>query len=118
MTVLQALDAYYDRLDARGEVSSPGWSPEKFGWCIVLNGLGQVVDIQDLRDLSGKKPLLKQYRVPAAIKRTAGIAPNLLWDKTAYVLGRTAGGASARPKSMQHSLTPTWNAWLVKLMKG
>jgi CRISPR-associated protein Csd1 len=91
VTVLQALDAYYDRLDARGEVSSPGWSPEKFGWCIVLNGLGQVVDIQDLRDLSGKKPLLRQYRVPAAIKRTVRIAPNLLWDKTAYVLGRTAG---------------------------
>src|SRR3546814_18952249 len=29
--------------------------------------------------------------VPAAVKRTVGIAPNFLWDKSAYVLGRTAG---------------------------
>ncbi|MCX8509352.1 MAG: type I-C CRISPR-associated protein Cas8c/Csd1, partial [Rhodobacteraceae bacterium] len=29
--------------------------------------------------------------VPQAVKRTVGIAPNFLWDKTAYVLGVTAG---------------------------
>src|SRR3546814_15941626 len=29
--------------------------------------------------------------VPAAVKRTVGIAPNFLWDKSAYVLGRPAG---------------------------
>ena len=29
--------------------------------------------------------------MPAAVKRTVGILPNLLWDKTAYALGRTAG---------------------------
>src|SRR5690606_33611749 len=33
-------------------------------------------------------PLLS---VPQAVKRTAGIAPNFLWDKTSYVLGVTAG---------------------------
>ena len=29
--------------------------------------------------------------VPQPVKRTAGIAPNFLWDKTSYVLGVTAG---------------------------
>ena len=29
--------------------------------------------------------------VPQAVKRTSGVAPNFLWDKTAYVLGVTAG---------------------------
>ncbi len=91
MTVLQALDGYYRRLDRRGEVSAPGWSPEKFGWCVILNRDGSVVDVQNLHDLSGKKPKARLYRVPAAVKRTVGIAPNLFWDKTAYVLGRTAG---------------------------
>jgi len=88
MTILQALEHYYHRLDG---VAEPGRSPEKFGWCIVLNRDGKVVDVDDLHDLSGKKPRPKAYMVPAAVKRTVGIAPNFLWDKTAYVLGRTAG---------------------------
>lgn len=91
MTVLQALERHYHRLAERGEVSAPGWSPEKFGYCIVLNRDGEPVDVEDLHDLSGKKPKVKTYRVPAAVKRTVGISPNFLWDKTAYVLGRTAG---------------------------
>ena len=91
MSVLAALERYYHRLDGRGEVPAPGWSPEKFGWCVVLDREGAPVDVQDLHDLSGKKPKVRLYRVPAAVKRTVGIAPNLLWDKTAYVLGRTAG---------------------------
>lgn len=91
MSILQALDGYYHRLAARGEVTAPGWSPEKFGWCVVLNPAGEPVDAYDLHDVSGKKPKPQLYSVPAAIKRTAGVAANFLWDKTAYVLGRTAG---------------------------
>lgn len=88
MTILQALERYYHRLPG---VAEPGWSPEKFGWCIVLDRQGEPVDVEDIHDLLGKKPRPKLYTVPAAVKRTAGIAPNFLWDKTAYVLGRTAG---------------------------
>lgn len=88
MTILQALDSYYHRLE---RVAAPGRSPEKFGWCIVLGRDGTVVDVEDCRDLSGRKPFLRTYMVPAAVKRTVGIAPNFLWDKSAYVLGRTAG---------------------------
>lgn len=91
MTILQALDGYYDRLHAGGRAELPGWSREKFGWCIVIDAEGEPVDVLDLRDASGKKPVVKAYPVPAGVKRTVGIAPNLLWDKTAYVLGRTAG---------------------------
>ncbi len=88
MTILQALDSYYHRLEGAAE---PGRSPEKFGWCIVLGRDGVVIDVEDRHDLSGKKPRPKTYMVPAAVKRTVGIAPNFLWDKSAYVLGRTAG---------------------------
>lgn len=88
MTILQSLESYYHRLPG---VAEPGWSPEKFGWCIVLNSQGEPVDIEDVHDLLGKKPRPKLYTVPAAVKRTVGIVPNFLWDKTAYVLGRTAG---------------------------
>jgi CRISPR-associated protein Csd1 len=91
MTMLQALDGYYHRLAARNLVTAPGWSAEKFGWCIVIDADGGPVDVYDLHDVSGKKARPMLHSVPAAIKRTVGIAPNFLWDKTAYVLGRTAG---------------------------
>lgn len=99
--MLQALDGYYHRLAARGEVTAPGWSPEKFGWCIVIDADGSPVDVYDLHDVSGKKARLTLHSVPAAIKRTVGIAPNFLWDKTAYVLGRTAG--EGRRTAQEHA---------------
>lgn len=91
MTILQALEGYYHRLAERGAVASPGWSSEKFGWVIEIDADGGLIDVIDLHDTRGKKPKTVLYQVPAAVKRTVGIAPNFLWDKTAYVLGRTAG---------------------------
>lgn len=91
MTILQALDRYYDRMAARGEAEVPGYSREKISFAIVLAVDGRPIDKIDLRDLTGRKPRPRLLEVPAAFKRTAGIMSNLLWDKTAYVLGRTAG---------------------------
>lgn len=91
MTVLQALCGYYDRMAARGDVEPAGYSREKIGFVLVLAADGTVVDKEDLREQSGRKLVPRLVPVPAAVKRTAGIAPNLLWDKSAYVLGRTAG---------------------------
>jgi CRISPR-associated protein Csd1 len=101
MTILQSLDRYYDRLP---NVAPLGWAPVKFGWCIVLDQDGGVVDVEDLRDLSGKKPKLRDYLVPrsdAVAKRTSGIVSSLFWDKTAYVLGRTAG--EGKRTAQEHS---------------
>jgi CRISPR-associated protein Csd1 len=91
VTILQALDRYYGRMAARGEAEVSGYSREKIGFAIVLAADGRPIDKIDLRDLTGKKPRPRLLEVPAAVKRTAGILPNLLWDKTAYALGRTAG---------------------------
>lgn len=91
MTILQSLDGYYDRMAARGEVAAPGYSPGKISFAIVLKPDGTVATVTDLRVQSGKKLVPQQITVPAEVKRTVGISPNLLWDKTAYVLGRTAG---------------------------
>ena len=91
MTILQSLDHYYGRMAARGEAEAPGFSREKISFAIVLSPTGEAVDVLDLRVQSGKKLVPRLEEVPAAVKRTAGIAPNLLWDKSAYVLGRTAG---------------------------
>jgi len=93
VTILQSLDRYYTRLAARGEAELPGWSREKISYALVLSRDGAPLEVLDLRQPSGRKRVPRQMPVPAAIKRTAGIASNRLWDKTAYVFGRTAGEA-------------------------
>ena len=93
MTVLQALDGYYTRMVARGDAEAPGFSREKISFAVLLSSQGEPVRVQDLRDASGRKRVPRLLEVPAAVTRTAGIKPNLLWDKTAYALGRTGGEA-------------------------
>jgi len=90
VTVLQSLDRYYSRMAARGEAELPGWSRQKIGYALVLTPDGEPLQMLDLREISGRKQVPRLIPVPAPVKRTAGIAPNLLWDKTAYVFGRTA----------------------------
>jgi CRISPR-associated protein Csd1 len=91
MTILQALNNYYDRMAERGEAEPAGYSREKIGYAILLNPDGTVAAANDIRDTSGKKPAPIMMNVPAGVKRTVGIASNKLWDKSAYVLGVTAG---------------------------
>ena len=90
--ILQALNNYYQRLLARGEegLSPFGYSPEKISYEILLAPDGHVVDVNDIRDTSGKKPLPRAMNVPQPEKRTVGIKSNFLWDKTSYVLGASA----------------------------
>ncbi|MDA8522360.1 type I-C CRISPR-associated protein Cas8c/Csd1 [Acidovorax sp. NCPPB 4044] len=90
--ILQALATNYQRLLARGEegLSPFGYSPEKISYEILLAPDGRVVDVNDIRDTSGKKPLPRTLNVPQPEKRTVGIKSNFLWDKTSYVLGASA----------------------------
>lgn len=87
--ILQALNNYYQRLLARGEdgLAPFGYSPEKISYEILLAPDGRVVDVNDIRDTSGKKPMPRMMNVPQPEKRTVGIKSNFLWDKTSYVLG-------------------------------
>nr|WP_281493601.1 type I-C CRISPR-associated protein Cas8c/Csd1 [Ancylobacter koreensis] len=91
---MQSLDAYYERMAARGEAEPPGFSREKIGFAIEISEEGAPLAVIDLRASSGKKLVPQLLSVPAAVKRTAGILPNLFWDKSAYVLGRTASGSN------------------------
>jgi len=91
VTVLQALNSYYDRMADRGEVDLRGFSREKISFAIQLAPDGSPTNVIDLRRTDGKRVSPALLSVPAAVKRAVNILPNLFWDKTAYVLGRTAG---------------------------
>lgn len=92
--ILSSLNALYYRLlgnpdPVSGQARVPpfGFTDENISYCLVLSKTGDLVDIQDVRDTSEKKPKPRRLSVPRPEKRTSGIKPNFLWDKTAYVLG-------------------------------
>lgn len=92
--ILSSLAQYYQRLSdtpdivsGLARVPSYGFSDEKISYILVLSRDGQLLDVQNHMDTSGKKPQPKLVSVPRPEKRTSGIKSNFLWDKTAYVLG-------------------------------
>lgn len=92
MSILAALTKVYDRLAEDRKVPPFGYSSEKIGFLISLNEDGTPAGSPiDLRLGTGKKLTARMLDVPQPSKRTSGIAPNFLWDKTSYVLGVTAG---------------------------
>ncbi|MDR2788784.1 MAG: type I-C CRISPR-associated protein Cas8c/Csd1, partial [Candidatus Accumulibacter sp.] len=90
--ILQALSGFYRRLIAQGAegIAPYGYSPEGIAYEIVLAPDGGVVAVNDIRDTSGKKPQPRALLVPQPPRRSSGIAPCFLWDKTSYVLGVSA----------------------------
>lgn len=88
MTILASLVRAYQLLP---DAPPFGYSAEKIGFLISLNEDGSVASVTDLAERVGKKRVVPSMLVPQPVKRTAGIAPNTLWDKTSYVLGVTAG---------------------------
>lgn len=96
--ILQTLDRYYERMATRGEAEPPGWARAQIGWAIELSPDGEPIAVLRLLDPTSKKPRPQSLSVPAPVKRTVAIASNTFWDKTAYVLGRTAGAGNRTAK--------------------
>jgi CRISPR-associated protein Csd1 len=100
--ILHALNKYYDRLREYQEsgIAPLGFSPQKISYALIIDREGKLVEIQDIRDTSGKKPRPIQLLVPEAVIRSVGVASNFLWDNTGYVLGYDDKG---KPKRTQQT---------------
>lgn len=96
--ILAALDRYYHRLASQaGKVPPYGFSDEKISFAIVLSAEGQVVAVDDLRVVDGKKSLPSLMSVPRPeIRPGSGVSANFLWDTTAYVLGASSTDTKER----------------------
>lgn len=84
--IIQALADYCDR-KTQTEVDWPpyAFSREKIHFALIINPVGKLIQVQDLRteEKDGKELL-----VPRAFKRAGkNVIPNFLWDNTGYVLG-------------------------------
>lgn len=103
--ILASLARYYRRLATQNDVAGNpkvppyGFSEEKIGWILVLDKDGNLIDVMP-HLTADKKPQPKLMSVPRPEKRTSGIKPNFLWDKTAYALGVEANKDKAAAKEI------------------
>ncbi len=102
--ILKALADYYDRkaADPESGIAPPGWERKELPFIIVIDTAGNFVRVEDTRIPEGKKLRAKTFLVPHSVKRSVGVASNLLWDNVEYATGVVCKGKEARVKE-QHS---------------
>lgn len=85
--ILHELVRYYNRLSEQGvSLPTPGFSNEKIHYAVVLDKDGNLVQIDNIQDLSDKKLNPRILNVPY-IKRASNIKPAFLRDNAKYVFG-------------------------------
>jgi CRISPR-associated protein Csd1 len=98
--ILQALHAYYERRqrlpDPADRLPMPGLEDKEIPFILELAPDGRLVAISDTRQMDGKKKIARRFQVPQGIKKTSGVAANLLWDTAEYVLGLDTKGKPER----------------------
>lgn len=101
--ILQALNEYYARkaADPDGGLAPEGFEPKAIPFVLVLDGDGRLVQFADQREGEGKKRVAKPVLVPQGVKKTSGVAANLLWDSAEYVLGVDIRGKPERVAEQQ-----------------
>ncbi len=87
--ILQALHDYYGRksIDPESGLAQPGFEWKEIPFIIEIDAQGNPIQIEDTREGEGKKKRARSFLVPQGVKKTSGVAANLLWNNAAYVLG-------------------------------
>lgn len=98
--ILQALNDYYHRkcddADPAQRLPVFGLEQKEIPFLLEITCEGKLVQLIDTRSLNGKKKVAQIFRVPQGIKKTSGVAANLLWDNLEYVLGVDTKGKAER----------------------
>ncbi|WP_310462189.1 type I-C CRISPR-associated protein Cas8c/Csd1 [Sphaerotilus sp.] len=98
--ILQALHGYYERKmrdpDPARRLPAAGLEEKEIPFILELALDGRLVGIKDTRTQEGKKKFARRYQVPQGVKKTSGVAANLLWDTAEYVLGLDTKGKPQR----------------------
>jgi len=87
--ILQALAEYYDRKssDPSAGLATKGFEIKEIPFVLDINAQGDLIQIEDTREGDGRKKRARSFLVPQGIKKTSGVASNLLWDNSEYVIG-------------------------------
>ena len=89
--IFHELQTYYDRMnsDPANAIAPQGWAWVAIPFVLVIDEQGKLVQIEDTREGDGNKKRAKTFLVPQGVKKTSGVAANLLWDNAEYVTGCT-----------------------------
>src|SRR6185369_17396515 len=98
--ILHALAGYYRRIaeTGGGNVAPEGFERKEIPFLIEIDREGNFVDLQDTRDVTGKKKQARIFTLPKGVKKASGISANFLWDTPNYVLGIPKQGAKKNSK--------------------
>lgn len=98
--ILHALAELYERRsrdpDPARRLPKPGWEDKAIPFVVELRRDGTAVQLRDTRRQEGKKQVGTSFLVPQSVKKTSGVAANLLWDSAEYALGVSAKVDNAR----------------------
>jgi len=98
--ILQALNDYYLRRqrspNPQDRLPAFGLEEKEIPFVIEIDAEGRLVNLVDTRTLEGKKKIGQRFLVPQGVKKTSGVAANLLWDTAEYVLGVDTKGKPER----------------------
>jgi len=98
--ILQALYDYYQRKaadpDPARRLPAFGLEDKEIPFIIELTAEGRPLGIKPTHQGDGKKKQARRYQVPKGVKRSSGVAANLLWDTAEYALGVDTKGKPER----------------------
>lgn len=98
--ILQALAQLYERRaadpDPARRLPSLGLEDKDIPFIVELRADGSPVLLRDTRRPDGKKQRAQTFLVPQGVKKTSGVAANLLWDTAEYTLGVSAKAEAPR----------------------
>ena len=117
--ILQALVEYYDRkaLDPDSALAPAGFEWKEIPFVLELTPDGNVAQIIDTREFQGKKLIARRFLVPQSVKKTSGVAANLLWETAEYVLGLDRKGNPDRAKLQRDAFVQRIESLPIKAKK-
>lgn len=83
--ILQALVEYYER--KKDDLPNFGFERKEIPYIIVLDKEGKLVNIETTYEGDGKNQRARTFLLPQSVKKTSGIASNLLWENPEYAIG-------------------------------
>lgn len=117
--ILHALVEYYNRKasDPDSALAPAGFEWKEIPFVLELTTNGNVVQIIDTREFQGKKLIARRFLVPQSVKKTSGVAANLLWETAEYVLGFDRKGNPERTKLQRDAFVQRIESLPIKAKK-
>jgi CRISPR-associated protein Csd1 len=109
--ILQELARYYERKasDPDTALAPEGFEQKRFPSSLSSTIRTAVCADRGYEQSDGKKKRARSFLVPQGVKKTSGVAANLLWDTAEYVLGIDTKGKPERVVTF--NTLPLWRGW-------